>query len=170
VDLERMINAGTTFRRRYNGSLWVEVFVVEGVNGDEESLRPVADCVAAWKPDRIHLNTVARPPADVDARPVPKIAMERLAALFTPRAEVIADFTGVSVKMPGVDDEHLVAMLARRPGRVVDVAEACGLDEPTVAGLLERLVLRGAVTRERRPDGDYYRGRGVAEDAAGRPT
>lgn len=170
VDLERMIRAGAVFRERFRGSLWVEVFVVKGVNDDEKALRPVAESVAAWKPDRIHLNTVARPPADTDAEPACKAVMERLSLLFSPRAEVIAEFFGSRAESSGVTEDHLVSMLARRPGRARDVAEACGLDEPTIAGFLERLAARGAVTRERRPDGDYYRGRGVAsEGSAGRP-
>lgn len=161
VDLGRMIDAGAAFRRRFSGSLWVEVFVVEGVNDDVAVLRPVAERIASWKPDRIHLNTVARPPADSDAMPASKPVMERLAAIFTPRAEVIAEFSGTFVRSVGVSDGQILAILGRRPGRPVDVAAACGLDERVAKERLEGLATRGLLSREPRPDGDYYRARDV---------
>jgi hypothetical protein len=89
--------------------------------------------------------------------------MARLAGLFTPRAEVVADFAGTNIGSGRVSGEHVVAMLARRPGRVVDVATACGVDGRIVAGILEDLALRGVVTREASPDGDYYRARNLGE-------
>lgn len=157
VDLHGMIQAGAEFRLQYPGSLWVEVFVVRGLNDSEDCLRPVAECLADWKPDRIHLNTVARPPAEPGIDAADRADMERLALLFTPHAEVVADFSGAAGHDSSADERHITAMLARRPGRDVDVAAACGVDVATARALLEDMRARGILSAEVRSDGVYFR-------------
>jgi wyosine [tRNA(Phe)-imidazoG37] synthetase (radical SAM superfamily) len=159
VDLDALIRAGAEFRRHYAGSLWVEVFVVAGVNDSEEMLRPVADRLAGWQPDRIHLNTVARPPADASAAPAAKSDMERLASIFVPKAEVIADFTATRVVGAPPDVQKVAAMLARRPGRSLDVSAAIGMDLAATTAFLEGMVARQILVREDGPDGTYFRAR-----------
>jgi wyosine [tRNA(Phe)-imidazoG37] synthetase (radical SAM superfamily) len=159
VDLDVLVRAGAQFRRQYAGLLWVEVFVVAGVNDREEMLRPVADRVAEWRPDRIHLNTVARPPADACAVPAAKADMERLASIFVPRAEVIADFNAAGGPGALPDRRKVAAMLARRPGRPLDVSAALGVDLSAATALLEGMRSEGTLVSEDGPDGTYFRAR-----------
>lgn len=157
VDLGAILRGGAEFRRQFRGSLWVEVFVVGGLNDTEEALRPVAERLLEWRPDKIHLNTVDRPPADAAVSAAPVAALERLASLFVPRAEVAA--RGASRVDAGnePDRRRIAAMLARRPGTAMDVAAACGLDVCKAASILEEMTLQGVLTIEQRPEGVFFR-------------
>jgi len=52
------------FRSKFKGQLWIEVFLVMGINSMEAVVEKIATAVKEVKPDRIHLNTAVRPPAE----------------------------------------------------------------------------------------------------------
>ncbi len=98
------------FRAEYVGELWVEVFMLQGVNDAEDGMRRLAEMVNGLAPQAIHLNTVARPPAEPFAKAV---ALDRLAALselFEPRAEIVAGtYRAEDDRLPGrVGDRPLM--------------------------------------------------------------
>ena len=67
----------------------------------------LAACAARIRADRVQLNTATRPPAEEAAIGVPRERMERLAEVFNPRAEVIADFRGMAAAAgpaPGAEE------------------------------------------------------------------
>ena len=121
------------FREQYDGEMWLEVFALAGCNDSVESMKKIATIAADIGPDRIHLNTVTRPPADESARAVRREALEELAGLFTPHAEIAE--TGNAATGTGggsVDASGLLSMLARRPCTSADVARGLGVG-PDVA-------------------------------------
>ena len=81
----------SAFRAEFTGTLWLEVFVVAGVNDSPDGIAGIAETARSIRPDRVHLNTVVRKPAESSARPVSAEALEAFAGMFVPRADVIAD-------------------------------------------------------------------------------
>ena len=148
IAFDRMVEGLVTFRERYRKPVWLEVMLLGGVTSVELEVRRIAKWVQRIAPDRVQLNTATRPPAEDYALPVPKEVLERLAALFDPPAEVVASIEGG----PGpfehaISAEEVIALLARRPCTVQDVA--CGLDvhHGEVAKLLDAFVSAGKVIR-----------------------
>ncbi|MBM4142303.1 MAG: radical SAM protein [Lentisphaerae bacterium] len=139
----------------FAGELWVEVFVVPGLNAAEADMRRVAELAAGLRPAKIHLNTAVRPAADAGVAAEARERLERLAALFTPRAEVIADFRGIPRAGAGGRDE-LLAMLSRRPCAAEDVAAAFGLDAAEARRRLDALARECLVRAELRGGRKYY--------------
>jgi wyosine [tRNA(Phe)-imidazoG37] synthetase (radical SAM superfamily) len=141
----------------FRGELWLEVFLMAGINDDEEAVRKIAALADGMGPRHIHLNTVARPPADEGARPVPRVVLDHLAGLFHPRAEVIA--SPVMTDEPAVggdwDDAHLLAMLARHACTSEDLSRAAGRHAPDVLRRVTALVAARQVREEVR-DGEVY--------------
>ena len=112
------------FRRIFSGKLWLEVFVVEGVNSRAEDMMKIAQIAETIMPDEIHLNTVVRPPAGKGVLPASRANMEELAELFNPRATIIAGFParcGVNVQ---ANEESILNMLRRRPCTARQIADA----------------------------------------------
>ncbi len=93
------------FRAQYQGRLWVEVMLVCGVNDVPWQVERIAALVADLQPATVQLNTVVRPPAFADAEPLADESLERLAALFTPKAEVIVQHRGPEGRRR--HDEHV---------------------------------------------------------------
>lgn len=82
LSFSSLVEGLRSFRRDFSRQIWLEVFLIAGVTDIQAEAEKIASLVRETFPDRIHLNTVERPPAESCALPVPKNTLERLAALF----------------------------------------------------------------------------------------
>ncbi|MBU4306984.1 MAG: radical SAM protein [Candidatus Aminicenantes bacterium] len=63
LEVERIIAGMEIFRREYPGKIWLEIFIVKGINDKEEEIAALGQAVRRIAPDKIQLNTLDRPPA-----------------------------------------------------------------------------------------------------------
>lgn len=70
------------FSHEFNGQLWLEVMLIEGINSDEEALLKLAEQIKKVRHDKVYVNTPVRPPAEADVRPASKEAILRACELF----------------------------------------------------------------------------------------
>ena len=89
ISFEKMVRGLSALRESYTGTLWLEVFLVEGVNAEEENILKIRTRAERLSPDRIQLNTLDRTAAESFVRAVPENKMKRIASLLGPRCEVI---------------------------------------------------------------------------------
>jgi wyosine [tRNA(Phe)-imidazoG37] synthetase (radical SAM superfamily) len=157
LTLSEIIDGLIAFRARYKGRLWLEVFVIDGINSSPDSLRKIAGLAADIRPDTIHLNTVERPPANPKFKGVSEDRMRELAKLFYPVAEVIGKGGGVDGSTLVVDDARIVAMVSRRACTVDEVAEICELTVPAAAARMDALATAGLIIRGRQGGQVCYR-------------
>jgi len=152
---EVVMNGLREFRRVFAGELWVEVFVLAGINDTPEAARAIGAGIAPLSPDKIHLNTAVRPTArQVGA--LSREALERLCPLVGINAEVVARFALSSPVRGAVDEDTVVAMIQRRPCTVWDVAETFGVPCDTVESLFQGLLMRQIITVEDHDRQRYY--------------
>ena len=112
----------------------------------EPEVRKLADHVARIRPDRVQLNTVTRPPADSVAKTVSRERLEELAGMFTPRAEVIAEFREQHLReLEDVDDKQILDMLRRRPCSIEDIANGMRVNAHQAAKHVEELLAANAI-------------------------
>lgn len=146
-----------TFARDYRGRIWLEVVFVEGLNDDSGEVERIAGIIDAIEPDKVHVNTVVRPPAVSSARPLSHERLSEIAARLGPRADVIARPTGPSQSSVAADVAEVVASMAeRRPVTVIDVARTAGLSAAAAAKLLNQLVDDGVLSVVRHGETVYY--------------
>ena len=98
------------------------------------------DAVRRIKPDIIQLNTVARPPAEISAKPVSSERMKEIRELFGNNAEIIASYESESKKTSraGIDDVR--EYLRRRPGSLDDISSALGIEKHETENIIGNLV------------------------------
>lgn len=125
------------FRSEYSGELWMEVFLMEGVNASIDQVKKIAGFAAGIRPDRIHLNTAVRPPAEAGVMPVEKEKLESLARLFSPPAEVIASFPAGAGSSGALSAEKLIDLLRRHPATAEQLAQNFGVDPAVLRPLLD---------------------------------
>ena len=68
------------FSKEYQGELYLEIMLLEGLNCDDESLDKFARMLKEIRYDRVYVNTAVRPPAEDNVVPADKETMERAAA------------------------------------------------------------------------------------------
>ncbi|MGB5822648.1 MAG: radical SAM protein [Proteocatella sp.] len=60
-----MVNEGLKiFSKEYQGQLWLEIMLIDGINDDDESLAKYAEALKKLKYDRLYINTPVRPPSE----------------------------------------------------------------------------------------------------------
>lgn len=156
IAFEQLLEGQRRFRDEFQGALWVEVFLLWGINTATADLRLIADQVKSLRPERVQLNTAVRPPAEEYVFAVPRDTMEKAAGLFAPPAEVIAEYSSDLSAKTEVDETAILAMLRRRPCTLGQVARAFGMHRNEAAKYLGKLTRTGQLDAERRDDRVYY--------------
>lgn len=144
------------FRDGFDGQLWMEVFLLSGINAMAKDVQKIAHLVRNLKPDRIHLNTIARPPAEDFAAPVSMAQLEQLTGLFSPPADIAADFTPHRTSKTIADESSILAMLARRPCTMKHIEAAFGLHLNEVSKILGHLIQENRIRSDIRNNDVYY--------------
>ena len=156
IEIKALIDGQWRFRQEFSGQLWLEVFLLLGVNSLPAEANRIAELAKVIGPDRVQLNTAVRPPAETFARPLPGGELAELAALFEPVAEVIAEFSADGSAGIRATEEMVLSMLQRRPCTSGQIAEVFGLHGNEVAKYIGKLLRTNRVRAEERAGVPYY--------------
>lgn len=160
LTIDRIIDGLARFRDGYAGEIRLEIMLVKGINDSPASIAALKSAVARVRPDRIELNTVARPPAERRAEPLDPAGLRKVRAALGPRAKIVASAARrKQAPAAGALERSVLATVRRRPQTVVDIAGALGRHRDEVLKALGALLERGLVRRLRHGGKDYFGGR-----------
>jgi wyosine [tRNA(Phe)-imidazoG37] synthetase (radical SAM superfamily) len=145
------------FRNGYEGQLWLEVFLLSGINAMAKDVEKIALLSKELKPERIHLNTIVRPPAEDFAAAVPMERLIDLTGLFDPPAQIAAVFNSKRKQTIKANETTILAMLKRRPCSSKQIEEAFGMHINEVSKYLGTLMQKGLIRTKRENKAIYYR-------------
>lgn len=154
---ETLVEGERKFREEFRGQLFLEVFLVKGINSLPEDVKKIAAITGLIRPDRIQLNTAVRPPAEGFVEPLSREELEELAGLFEPRAEIIAEFGGKQARNIKANEQAILSMLERRPCTAEEIAEVFDMNLNEVSKYLGKLMDEDLIEPERRNLLLYYR-------------
>ncbi len=158
ISFKQMLRGLVDFRREFEGEYWLEVFLLAGYTAIEDELAKLAASVKRIRPDRVQLNTVTRPPTEEFAIGVQREYMDRAAAMFSPHAEVIADYAGIHEERDfSAGRDEVLDILHRRPCSIEDIAVGLGLHRNEVIKHVEELTVRDLVDSSAVNGVLYYR-------------
>jgi wyosine [tRNA(Phe)-imidazoG37] synthetase (radical SAM superfamily) len=164
LSFHQVVEGQKAFRARFKGQLWLEVFLVAGMNSLPPDVAKIAALAKVIRPDRIHLNTAVRPPSEDFVAPVSRERLESLTPLFCPRAEVIAEFEAKQRVEMQAAQEEIYSMLQRRPCTDHEIAETFSMHPNEVSKYLGKLLREKRIRAQVRNTLLYY----VADSEAGR--
>jgi wyosine [tRNA(Phe)-imidazoG37] synthetase (radical SAM superfamily) len=160
LGFDRFVAGLCDMRSGFAGEYWIEVFLVPGLNDGDDQVRRMAALAQRIRPDRIHLNTAVRPPADAAVQAVPYERLAELATWFTPTAEVAASGRPADGASGGhvVGDlaERLCALVSRHPASAADLAASMAIDRNAAESILKQLVQDGRLKTETRGGTTFY--------------
>jgi len=161
LNFELFINGLCRFRNEYAGQIWLEVFFCRGINTDEDRIRNIARLIAKIRPDKVQLNTAARPTTHAEALPVSPQELEQIAPKLHPQAEIIADFSrhqgpAASANLTG-NTEAVLAMLRRHPCSLKDIGIGLSLSPDQVRPLLDALLKTGQIVSDIRSGTEFFK-------------
>jgi wyosine [tRNA(Phe)-imidazoG37] synthetase (radical SAM superfamily) len=159
LTLDGVLAGLESFRDEYAGPIWLEIMMVAGIQDRDPHLRYLAKKAERLRPDRIHLNTPARPSPLGPSAAIPGESLLQLCARFSPRAEAIQDFRGnpgEGALSLGEVQKRLFDLLSRRPCTVEDASIGLAVSPNVVAKAMSTLEASGRVRRERQGDRLFF--------------
>lgn len=157
ITIEKLVSGLEQFRKEFHGQIWLEVFLIEGVNTDAEEIERIKGLIQRIQPDKIHLNTAVRPPAEQNVRAVPRETLDRIARQIGGACEVIgAAPAGLSERHEARAEADVISVLKRRPCSIEDICTGLGMHRNEAVKHVTRLQERGIVHSERRGDVIYF--------------
>lgn len=156
---EQMVTGYDAFRAQFNGELWLEIFLMRGLNDSIEALEAIAALARRFRPARIHLNTAVRPPAEPSVHALTQNELAALARIFEPVAEVIAEFRDRREPCASATlrEETVLALLARHPATAAEVAAASGAARSDAEAILRALLAKQSIVAEVRGRRTYFK-------------
>jgi wyosine [tRNA(Phe)-imidazoG37] synthetase (radical SAM superfamily) len=153
------------FRAEYDGSIFLEVLLLAGINDTDENLALLRDFCRAFTPTRVDVVTMSRPGAHSGARAVTRDVLTRFTEALgaSPANAAAIDFDGhgpSALAARKTDDlaARIAASVTRRPQTAHGLAVALGVPVESVMHALDALERAGSVRREPSGHDIFYSG------------
>lgn len=159
ISFERLVEGLKLLKKEYYGPVWLEVFLVDGLNTNDEDVKKLKSIIDSIGPDKIQLNTAVRPTAEFGLKPVSGEGLREIAEFLGERAEVIVDYEKLGERINELEGsiDSIYQMLKRRPCSIDDIGVSLGINRNEVLKSITILQNEGKILSEAVGDKVYYR-------------
>jgi wyosine [tRNA(Phe)-imidazoG37] synthetase (radical SAM superfamily) len=157
---EKVIDGLIEFRKEFGGRIYLEIFIVPGINDNKEELTKLKKACIRIRPDKIQINSLDRPGAESWVEPAGMDELLSIREFFAPlNAEIIGRPAAVSFADGNATDlaRSIMSTLRRRPSTMDDLAVSIGAGREDLQKALMSMMERGLITVEKLERGDFYR-------------
>lgn len=159
LSVTEIIQGLQSFRNEYSGQIWLEVFLVPGLNTSDNELEMLRSAVYHIRPDRIQLNYLDRPGTEAWVYAPDPLQLQKIQEFFA-EGGIPVDITGFDEPGTLLTQEDSIALidetLRRRPCTAEDIAHMTGLQAPEVRKKLALMVQQGTVQAKSGERGIFY--------------
>lgn len=159
LKIESIINGLVKFRKDFTGQIWLEVFILHGLNDTEEELTALKQNIVKIEPDRIQLNTLDRPGTVPTIHAATRKELEHVLDFWQlANAEIIAKTQERKELMSYRTDVEsaILETIERRPCTLKDLSEFLGLHVNELNKYLDVLEADRKVKAVRQERGFFY--------------
>jgi wyosine [tRNA(Phe)-imidazoG37] synthetase (radical SAM superfamily) len=157
LKIDKIVNGIRQFRKEYHGRLWMEILFVRGINDHDEEVLKLKQVIDEINPEKIHLNTVIRPPAYAIAQPVSEERMLEIRKILGGHAEIIGTFRGThSAIAHNSDSQAILALLKRRAMTIEQMVTSLSMKKEEMKESLKQLIEAGEVKAYVFNSEEYY--------------
>jgi wyosine [tRNA(Phe)-imidazoG37] synthetase (radical SAM superfamily) len=167
VNSEQIIRGLQLFSEEFHGRLWIEVFIVPGINDTPDELRLFKEVLATIRCEKIQLNSLDRPGACSWVKPAGIDSLNKIAEYFKPLpVEIIARGSSAASQQNHSEDfqNDLLATLRRRPCTMHDLKSIFNIPAEKIMGLVMLLEQSKQVVSEHVGQNIFYRASSQSSD------
>ena len=142
LKVNTIIDGLIRFRKEYSGKIWLEIFIIPGMNDTITELNALKLVIGKIKPDQVHLNTLDRPGSVSTLRAATREELEHVLNVFEmENAAIVADPPEHKALFAYRKDTAaaILGTIARRPCTSKDLSEILGLQVNEVDTYLKSL-------------------------------
>jgi len=157
ISFATMAQGLMAFRKAYGGEIWLEVFVLDGINASEADATKFKHWIETLNPEKVHVNTAVRPSAEAHARQVSPEKLAGFCNVLGKKAEVIAPFkTSQGHERRAHVEEDLLDLLARRPCTLDDMSSGLRVHRNEILKYIEPLIRAHRIGTVKKGSEVYY--------------
>jgi len=159
MHVDKIIDGLIRFRKEYDGKIWLEVFVIPGMNDTTSELNALKQVIGEIKPDQVHLNTLDRPGSVSTLRAATRKELEHVLDVFQmENAVIVADPPEHKAFFAYRKDtaDAILGTIARRPCTSKDLSEILGLQVEKVDTYLKSLETENKIKCVKQKRGLFY--------------
>ncbi|MEN8246832.1 MAG: radical SAM protein [Thermodesulfobacteriota bacterium] len=164
LTVDRMIDGLIQFRKDFQGLIWLEIFIVPGLNDTESELTAIKRAIQKIMPDRVHLNTLDRPGPVSHIRAATPEELRHIVHYWNlGNIEVIAKASDRKTIVAYRKDVEsaILETISRRPCTLEDLTSILGLHANEVNKYLDVLEADKRVSVTDQSRGQFYQIRPV---------
>jgi wyosine [tRNA(Phe)-imidazoG37] synthetase (radical SAM superfamily) len=168
LELESIVTGMETFRAEFSGKIWLEVFILKGVNDGAGDIEALYAALRRIRPDKVQLNTLDRPPACPGVESVDFARLERIREQWPGLPVEIIKRARSREEIPAFSfnlEKSLLNTIRRRPLTLDDLVTLTAMDEGELRRYLDVLE-REKKIRPVIQDGKIFFGAGPAPEAS----
>ncbi len=142
LDLGSIIAGLEAFRCEYAGRIWLEVFIVKGINDNDDDIAALRSALQRIRPDKVQLNTLDRPPAYTGVQSADFALLESIRERWRGLPVEIIKRAGRREEIPAFSsnlENSLLNTIRRRPLTLDDLAAITGKGEEELRRYLDVL-------------------------------
>jgi len=158
ISIEKLVSGLVDLRDAFSGQIWLEVFLIEGVNTKPEQIQKLREQIQRIRPDKVQLNSAVRPAAEKGVEAIRKETLEAIAQQIGGVCEVVgAAPEGLVDHQTQRRCADVLSMLKRRPCSLEDICKGLGIRPVVATKYTSELLDEGAIVSEHRGAILYYR-------------
>ena len=152
IDFDKMVEGLIEFKKVFKGEYWLEIFLLKGINDNEDELDDIIKIVKKIKPDRIQLITATRRVANEKAKALSDEELKKIKKYFNSKCDIEIDIPNISENHKGntriLTEDDIVNFLIRQPDTAYIIAKSFNENERKVKELLDLLIKKNKVREE----------------------
>lgn len=159
LDNEKIIAGLMQFKKDHNVKMWLEIFIIPGLNDTPAELQKLKEAVTTIQPDEIQLNTLDRPGTENWVEPESEERLRAIKAAWQPLpVNIIAKFRSRrKVQSYHKDIEELIIeTIKRRPCTEKDLSEILGMHINEINKYLSTLLQEERVKTKQEKRGTFF--------------
>lgn len=159
LKIDQIIDGLIQLRKEFTGQMWLEVFIIHGLNDTDDEIALLNSAIHKINPDRVQLNTLDRPGTVAWVKPVSKSVLEEIAKKIDHQTEIIANFRqrGQIASYNTDVESSILQTLQRRPCTVDDLSATLGLHPNEINKYIETLLNQNLIRSEVLERGVFFR-------------
>lgn len=159
LDFNRYIQGLIAFSAKFEGKIWLEVFILPGYNDNEQELQELRRIIEKIKPDSVQINTLDRPGVIENIRAATHNELERVVKIWgLNNVEIIAAAKQrKTIQSYRKDAESaILETIARRPCTIDDIEKILGIPVVEINKYLDVLEADKKIVSVRQQRGLFY--------------
>ena len=161
--VSQIIDGLERFREEYHGDIWLEVFIIPGINTGPRELDGLRAAIERIRPDRVQLNTLDRPGTEDWVNPALPEELERirevlgLSGMYAVQPVGYELSAGATMDLEWADARARVSgLIRRRPCTLDDISDSTGLPQRQILKILREIQSSGALEERREARGTFF--------------